>query len=65
MDEQMDETAMRIRDPRSGCELHLDLMKCENGDPCSYNHTCRIHKLYRYLKNIGFIDQRKGLRNTK
>jgi hypothetical protein len=35
--------------------LHVDLDKCEKDDPCSYDHTCRIHKLRWFLRMIDVI----------
>ena len=30
-----------------GC---VGLDKCEESDPCAYDHTCRIHKIRWFLK---------------
>jgi hypothetical protein len=40
---------MKIKGPEH--ELDIDMDKCEDGDPCSYDHTCRIHKLVWVLQD--------------
>ncbi len=29
---------------------HVNLDRCEDGDPCSFDHTCRIHKIRGILE---------------
>ena len=35
--------------------LHVDLDKCEEADPCAYDHTCRIHKIRWFLRVAGLF----------
>ena len=42
-------------------EIDVDLERCEQADPCAYDHTCRIHRLYGFLKRAGYIAQRTSL----
>lgn len=36
--------------------LYVDLEKCDGDDPCAYDNTCRIHKLYGFLKSLGVVE---------
>lgn len=41
--------------------MEVDLGTCERGDPCSYDHTCRIHKVYGFLKAARMLAERSSV----
>jgi hypothetical protein len=38
-------------------DLHIDLDKCDEADPCAYDHTCRIHKLRWFLDAANLLHE--------
>jgi hypothetical protein len=52
---------MMTFDTKEQRPLFIDLDRCEASDPCSYDNTCRIHKLKAYLRETGqIVDEKKG-----
>lgn len=41
--------------------MEVDLGTCERGDPCAYDHTCRIHKVYGFLKAARMLAERSSV----
>lgn len=37
-------------------ELQIDLRRCEVGDPCTVRRMCRIHRIERFLADLGWIE---------
>lgn len=44
-----------------GLAAEVNLVDCERGDPCAYDHTCRIHQLYGFLKRAGLVAERSSV----
>jgi hypothetical protein len=44
-----------------GTTADVDLVPCEKGDPCAYDHTCRIHRVYEFFKQAGLVGERSSL----
>lgn len=44
-----------------GTHVDVDLVPCEKGDPCAYDHTCRIHRLFYFLQEAGLVTRRSSV----
>ena len=45
-------------------ELFVDLERCDLGDPCSEDNTCRIHKIAWYLRITRQTDPKEEARRN-